>query len=126
MQTKIENLTEPEQEKAAFDRGLALSELSGLFIYFLQNTPEGKQVKKDLENAWQETFLYLKSNKSLRGNDFSCSRFLRQISKELLAAHAPVAAKKTSSSPTINKLNKANNKIKTKTYQKKTLRFKNV
>ncbi|MDO5561257.1 MAG: hypothetical protein Q4G02_00565 [bacterium] len=124
MQTKIESLTEPEQEKAAFDRGLALSELSGLFVYFLQNTPEGKQVKKDLENSWQETFLYLKSNKSLRGNDFSCSRFFRQIGKELLSTHAPAPVKKNQSSPVVNKI--ANNKVKTKTYQKKTLRFKNV
>ncbi len=73
-----------EEEKAAFVNGVQITKFFALFNYFLQETPEGQQVKQEMNQAWRETFELLKNNKQLRGSDFSCSSWLKQVQKELL------------------------------------------
>lgn len=73
-----------EEERAAFANGLQITKFFALFNYFLQETPEGQRVKQEMNQAWRETFELLKNNKQLRGNEFSCSLWLKQVQKELL------------------------------------------
>lgn len=115
-----EELSQAQQEKNAFTYGLALSEFANLFAYFLNQTPEGVQVKKDLEHSWQETFLNLKENKKIRGADFSLAQWLQQIQHQLAQPKNPPSkkpAKFTAGSSTAKS---------TAPRKKKPLRFKNV
>lgn len=117
-----------EEEKNAFVNGVQITKFFTLFNYFLQETPEGKKAKQEMSQAWRETFELLRDNKQLRGNEFSCSAWLKQVQKELLKTEAGKDKKDLPVEET-----KQNNDKSTKSEAKKTnarkvkpLRFKNV
>lgn len=116
-----------EEEKAAFVNGVQITKFFTLFNYFLQETEEGRRVKQEMNQAWRETFELLKTNKELRGNEFSCSLWLRQIQKELLKTEVEknkelISGEKDGKS----EKEEGNGAKKSKTRKLKPLRFKNV
>ena len=81
-----ESLTDDERScHLAYNEGLELSKLLGLLVYFLKHTPEGRQVRRELEADWQTTIAELKTRGEIRGAQWSCSQWLKQLRKELLS-----------------------------------------
>lgn len=116
-----------EEEKAAFVNGVQITKFFALFNYFLQETTEGRRVKQEMNQAWRETFELLKTNKELRGNEFSCGLWLRQIQKELLKTEVEknkelVSGEKDGKS----EKEEGSGAKKSKARKVKPLRFKNV
>ncbi len=55
-----------------------------LFEYFLRETPEGRACRAELNQDWEKAVADLRESKQLRGENFSCGKWLRRVQKELL------------------------------------------
>jgi pterin-4a-carbinolamine dehydratase len=86
------NTLDEQSVTEAFYQGLALTEMMALFSYFINHTPEGAVVKKEIEADWQKSCRALRENSKLRGTDFSLAKWLRQIQKLLLLDQKKVLA----------------------------------
>jgi hypothetical protein len=114
METKIGTIDD-EQSQLLYQRGLVLSELAGLFVFFLRHTPSGRQIRKEIETDWQHTCTQLRADKKIIGAEFSCAAWFKEVSKALLEPNKnsrqhkkPVAVKPP------------------KTIKKQVLKFKNL
>lgn len=112
-------------EKAAFASGVEISQFFALFNYFLNETPEGRAAKKEMNEAWLTTVAELRDEKQLRGSDFSCGEWLRQVQKELLAPKKVVEKGKVENRK-IASGEKKEVGAKKVPVKKKGLRFRNV
>ncbi len=121
--TEKKQLMAEKEEKTAFANGVEVTQFFALFNYFLNETPEGKTVKKELNEDWQRTLALLKEEKKLRGSDFSCGAWLRQVQKELLATNKKEKADKEIKVDANNNggMHKKNNYVR-----KPPVKFKNV
>ena len=109
---EIEKLDDDSVEQAIVG-GAALSELMGLFAYFLNNTAEGQQAKKDLEKDWEQACNALREEKLIKGPQFSCSQWFKHLQKELLTENKKAPKKKAKP-------------MEKKPEKKKALKFKNT
>ncbi len=119
METKIETL-EDQDEQEAFLNGLKISELMVEFNYFWRHTPEGAAARRELESQWLATCRDLKEKKALKGTEFSCQEWFKEISKNLLEPSQEQKEMKSIKE-------KEKGKIRVEKYnKKKVLKFKNT
>lgn len=86
MKTKFDRLDSSQIPETAFLGGLALDELLGEFLYFLNHTPEGRECKKDLESSWQTACDQAREQKLIAGKPWTFAAWVKEVQAQLLAA----------------------------------------
>ncbi|MDR0463115.1 MAG: hypothetical protein LBG64_02770 [Pseudomonadales bacterium] len=72
-----------EEIEKAYRAGMDTVAMLGLFTYFLYKTPEGKQVRQEINEDWMKCVITLQEKKKIKGRAYTLREFCGFVKKGL-------------------------------------------